>query len=351
MSQRIEDYAIIGDLHTAALVGIDGSIDWLCLPHFDSSSCFARLLGDKSNGYWQLAARRGARAPSSPRGAGTGRTRWCSRPSSTPRPERYASPTACRSGTTIRIWSASVEGISGTVDMRMELAVRFDYGQVVPWVTSHDGLTRLTAGPDSVALWHRVDAKGQDLRTVADFTVTEHQRYPFTLVWHPSHEEPPPPLDSYYAVHLTEAFWTEWAANCCYEGPYRDAVVRSLITLKALTYEPTGGIVAAATTSLPEALGGNRNWDYRYCWLRDATLTLEALMRGGLSRRGDGLAGLAAARRGGRRRPSCRSCTGPPASGGSTSGRPTGCPATRTRRRCASATPPRSSSSSTSTAR
>ncbi len=142
-------------------------------------------------------------------------------------------------------------------------------------------MTRLTAGPDSVALWHRVDAVGKDMRTVADFTVTENQRFPFTLVWYPSHEEPPPPLDSYYAVHLTEAYWTEWATQCCYEGPYKDAVVRSLITLKALTYHPTGGIVAAATTSLPEALGGNRNWDYRYCWLRDATLTLESLMRGG----------------------------------------------------------------------
>ena len=175
----------------------------------------------------------------------------------------------------------SVEGVTGSVKMHMELVVRFDYGEVLPWATSSDGLTRFTAGPDSVALWHRVEAQGKDLKTVADFTVKEGQRYPFTLVWYPSHEEPPPPLDSYYAVHLTEAFWTEWAALCCYTGPYRDAVVRSLITLKALTYEPTGGIVAAPTTSLPEALGGNRNWDYRYCWLRDATLTLESLMRGG----------------------------------------------------------------------
>ncbi len=171
--------------------------------------------------------------------------------------------------------------MSGTVDMRMELAVRFDYGEVVPWVTSDEGLTRLTAGPDSLALWHRVDVVGEDMRTVADFTVTENQRSPFTLVWYPSNEEPPPPLDSYYSVHLTEAYWKEWATQCCYVGPYKDAVVRSLITLKALTYVPTGGIVAAATTSLPEALGGNRNWDYRFCWLRDATLTLEALMRGG----------------------------------------------------------------------
>jgi GH15 family glucan-1,4-alpha-glucosidase len=140
---------------------------------------------------------------------------------------------------------------------------------------------RFTAGPDSLALWNRVEPVGKDLHTVADFTVNENQRFPFTLVWHPSPEEPPPPLDSHYTVHLTDAFWTEWAEQCCYDGPYKEAVVRSLITLKALTYEPTGGIVAAATTSLPEALGGNRNWDYRYCWLRDATLTLESLMRGG----------------------------------------------------------------------
>jgi GH15 family glucan-1,4-alpha-glucosidase len=280
MSQRIEDYAVIGDLHTAALVGLDGSVDWLCLPHFDSPSCFARLLGDESNGCWKLAPKGGARAILATR-------RWY-------RPDALVLETEfdTESGT-VRITDCmpvrdshphlvrTVEGVSGTVDMRMDLTVRFDYGQVVPWVTTHDGLTRLTAGPDSVALWHRVDARGEGMHTVAEFTVTERERFPFTLVWHPSHEDPPPPLDSYYAVHLTEAFWTEWAAGCCYEGPYRDAVVRSLITLKALTYEPTGGIVAAATTSLPEALGGNRNWDYRFCWLRDATLTLEALMRGG----------------------------------------------------------------------
>ncbi len=280
MSQRIEDYAMIGDLQTAALVGRDGSIDWLCFPHFDSPACFARLLGHKNHGFWQIAPTGAPKSVLATR-------RWY-RQNSLVLETEYDTPTG-----TVRVTDCmpnrdnhphlvrSVEGVSGTVDMHMELVVRFDYGDVLPWVTSHDGLTRLTAGPDSVALWHRVETVGQDLRTVADFTVTEHQRFPFTLVWHPSHEEPPPPLDSYYAVHLTDAFWTDWASNCCYQGPYHDAVVRSLITLKALTYEPTGGIVAASTTSLPEALGGNRNWDYRYCWLRDATLTLEALMRGG----------------------------------------------------------------------
>jgi len=174
-----------------------------------------------------------------------------------------------------------VEGVAGSVDMHMGLTVRFDYGEVVPWVTTAEGLMRMTAGPDAIALWHRVDLESEDLTTVADFTVTEGQRYPFTLVWYPSHEEPPPPLDAWYAICLTDAYWHEWASTCTFEGEWRDAVVRSLITLKALTYEPTGGIVAAATTSLPEALGGSRNWDYRYCWLRDATLTLESLMRGG----------------------------------------------------------------------
>jgi GH15 family glucan-1,4-alpha-glucosidase len=280
MSQRIEDYAVIGDLHTAALVGMDGSVDWLCLPHFDSPSCFARLLGDEDNGFWKIAPAGGASVILATR-------RWY-RPDTLVVETEYDTTTG-----TVRVTDCmpvreghphlvrSVEGVSGTVDMRMELAVRFDYGEVVPWVTSDEGLTRLTAGPDSVALWHRVDVVGEDMRTVANFTVTENQRLPFTLVWYPSNEEPPPPLDSYYSVHLTEAYWKEWATQCCYVGPYKDAVVRSLITLKALTYVPTGGIVAAATTSLPEALGGNRNWDYRFCWLRDATLTLEALMRGG----------------------------------------------------------------------
>ena len=279
MSQKIEDYAIIGDLHTAALVGMDGSIDWLCLPHFDSPSCFARLLGTDDNGRWKLA-------PTDESSIVTAR-RWY-RPDSLVLETEYETTTG-----TVLITDCMpvreghpqlmrcIEGVSGSVDMHMDLAVRFDYGSIVPWATSDDGLIRMTAGPDSVALWHRIETEGKDLHTIADFTVKEAQRYPFTFVWYPSHESPPPPLDSWYAVHLTEAFWTQWASQCAYDGPFRDAVVRSLITLKALTYEPTGGIVAAATTSLPEAMGGNRNWDYRYCWLRDATLTLESLMRGG----------------------------------------------------------------------
>jgi GH15 family glucan-1,4-alpha-glucosidase len=280
MTLPIEDYAIIGDLHAAAIVGNNGSIDWLCLPHFDSPACFARLLGDAGHGFWQFAPVGGDEAI-------TARRRNYVQDSLVLETE-FDTPTG-----TVRITDCMpirdshphvvrlVEGMSGTVDMHMDLAVRFDYGNVVPWVTSSDGLIRLTAGPDAVALWHRVEAIGRDMHTVADFTVSEGQRFPFTFVWYPSHEEPPPPLDAYYAIGLTDTYWKEWASRCTYEGPWRDAVVRSLITLKALTYEPTGGIVAAATTSLPETLGGGRNWDYRYCWLRDATLTLESLMRGG----------------------------------------------------------------------
>jgi GH15 family glucan-1,4-alpha-glucosidase len=280
MTLPIEDYAVIGDLHTAAIVGKNGSIDWLCLPHFDSPSCFSRLLGDESHGFWQLAPAGGDSAIVA--------TRRSYRKDSLVLDTEFETATGtvrvtdcmpvCDSNThLVRL----VEGISGTVDMHMELAVRFDYGEVVPWVTSTDGLIRLTAGPDALALWHRVEPVGQDMRTVADFTVKEGQQVPFTFFWFPSHEEPPPPLDVQYAINLTDAHWREWASRCTYEGTYRDAVVRSLITLKALTFEPTGGIVAAATTSLPEAIGGSRNWDYRYCWLRDATLTLESLMRGG----------------------------------------------------------------------
>jgi GH15 family glucan-1,4-alpha-glucosidase len=281
MTLRIEDYAVIGDLHTAALVGLDGSIDWLCVPHFDSPSCFTRLLGDESHGFWQLA-------PADPASIVATRRRY--------RPDTLVLETEFETKTgTVRVTDCMpmrdvhphvvrlVEGISGTVEMRMTLTVRFDYGEAIPWVTSSHGLMRMTAGPDALALWHRVEPQGEGMHTVADFSMTEGKRLPFTLVWHPSHEEPPAPLDASYAIDLTDAYWQAWAEQCTFEpGPWRDAVVRSLITLKALTYQPTGGIVAAATTSLPEALGGNRNWDYRYCWLRDATLTLEAFMRGGL---------------------------------------------------------------------
>ncbi len=280
MASPIEDYGIVGDLHTAALVGRDGSIDWLCLPHFNSASCFARLLGTEEHGFWRIAPAGGPGAVAAVRRSyregtlvletefdteeGTVRLTDCM-------PIREKNPQVVR----------LVEGVRGDVPMRFELAMRFGYGESIPWVTRNDGLHTMTAGPDAVALWARVETHGEDMRTVSDFTIREGQQLPFVLTWFESCEAPPRPMDPWYAIENTDAWWRAWSSACTYRGEHGDAVLRSLITLKALTYEPTGGIVAAATTSLPEALGGNRNWDYRYCWLRDATLTLEALMRGG----------------------------------------------------------------------
>jgi GH15 family glucan-1,4-alpha-glucosidase len=277
MALPIEDYGIIGDLHTAALVGRDGSIDWLCLPRFDSGACFAKLLGDESNGYWKIA----------PKGAGLAQHRHY-------RGDTLVLETEFTTDEgTVRIVDCMpirqqhpevirvVEGVMGKVTMVMELVIRFDYGQVVPWVRRLDGLITATAGPDALSLFTPVETQGRDLSTIAEFTVSEGQRRQFSLSWFPANEEPPRPIDATYAVRDTELWWTDWSAQCTYAGEHKDAVMRSLITLKALTYAPTGGIVAAATTSLPETLGGVRNWDYRFCWLRDATLTLESLMRGG----------------------------------------------------------------------
>ena len=277
MTLPIEDYGIIGDLHTAALVGRDGSIDWLCLPRFDSAACFSKLLGDDDHGFWRLAPKGAHRATHRHyRGdtlvletefvtrEGTVRIVDCM-------PIRQQHPEVVR----------LVEGVRGKVTMEMNLTIRFGYGQIVPWVRRLDGTLIAVAGPDGLSLWTPVECQGLDYSTLAEFTVTEGQRVPFSLTWFPASESPPRPVDAVYAIQDTEQWWTEWSSQCSYSGDYRDAVVRSLITLKALTYEPTGGIVAAATTSLPETLGGSRNWDYRYCWLRDATLTLESLMRGG----------------------------------------------------------------------
>ena len=277
MALPIEDYGIIGDLHTVALVGRDGSIDWLCLPRFDSGACFAKLLGTDDHGSWRLAPKGTARATHRHyqgdtlvlesefvTDEGTVRIIDCM-------PIRQQHPEVVR----------LVEGVRGTVTMEMLLTVRFGYGQVVPWMRRTDGTLTALAGPDALSLWTTVPTMGSDLSTVAEFTVSEGQSVPFSLSWYPATDEPPRPVDAHYAIEDTRQWWEEWVSQCTYTGDYRDAVVRSLITLKALTYEPTGGIVAAPTTSLPEALGGGRNWDYRYCWLRDATLTLESLMRGG----------------------------------------------------------------------
>ncbi|MGW1007743.1 glycoside hydrolase family 15 protein [Streptomyces sp. NPDC002520] len=279
MNARIEDYALIGDEQTAALVGKDGSIDWLCLPRFDSGACFAKLLGGEDNGHWRIA----------PAGADTC-TRRAYRPDTLVLDTEWETPEGTvrvtdlmpqrdRAPDVVRI----VEGVSGRVTVRSTLRLRFDYGSIVPWMRRSDGHRVAVAGPDSV--WLRsepaVRVWGEDFSTRAEFTVAAGERVAFVLTWHPSHEQRPPLVDPYQALAASTRDWQQWAARCSYKGPHRDAVVRSLITLKALTYAPTGGIVAAATTSLPEELGGVRNWDYRYCWLRDATLTLGALLSAG----------------------------------------------------------------------
>ena len=277
MALRIEDYAMIGDTRTAALVCKDGSIDWLCLPRFDSGACFAALLGEPRHGRWLLA----------PRGD-VARTSRRYRPGTLVLETEIATADG-----TVRIVDCMppnedvpnvlrlVEGVSGRVPMRMELVIRFDYGWVVPWVRSLDGVLVAIGGPDALALVTPVPVHGEGLTTVADFEVGAGDCVPFLLSWFPSHEPPPPALDVAGMVAESEAWWRAWSDRCDYQGPWREAVVGSLVTLKALTYLPTGGIVAAATTSLPEILGGVRNWDYRYCWLRDATFTLYALLLGG----------------------------------------------------------------------
>jgi GH15 family glucan-1,4-alpha-glucosidase len=279
MAAPIEDYALIGDTHTAGLVSREGSIDWLCLPRFDSPACFAALLGDRSNGHWQLA-------PAGPfrevRRRYQGDTLVLETEYRTDdgvvrvvdcMPPRQSDPDVAR----------VVEGVRGRVPMRMELTIRFDYGSIVPWVRHVGGALHAIAGPDSVWLRTPVPVYGQNLTTLADFTVAEGERAPFMLTWHASHRPAPRRIDPVRALGDTEAWWGEWASGIDYAGGWQDAVIRSLLTLKALTYAPTGGIVAAPTTSLPEQLGGVRNWDYRYCWLRDATFTLSALMLAGLT--------------------------------------------------------------------
>ena len=277
MALPIEDYGLIGDTHTAGLVGRNGSIDWLCLPRFDSGACFAALLGEARHGRWiispvatETTTKRRYRADTLiletdfETVAGTVRV------------IDFMTPRR-REPDVIRI----VEGIRGEVPMQMELVIRFDYGSIVPWVRTIDGHLQAIAGPDAISLWTSVHTHGENLTTRADFVVREGERIPFLLMWYPSHTTSPEPFDAVHALDETERWWRDWSGRCTYKGPWRDQVVRSLITLKALTYAPTGGIVAAPTTSLPEKIGGVRNWDYRYCWLRDATYSLYALMIGG----------------------------------------------------------------------
>lgn len=279
---RIEDYALIGDMQTAALVCRDGTADWLCLPRFDSHAIFAGLLGTEEHGFWRLgpAYATGTEPPAADRRRYRGDSLILESEWDTPRgtvrvtdfmPPRDGAPQL------IRI----VEGISGRVPMRSELRMRFSYGRVIPWVHKVDGRTVAVAGPDSVWLDTPADTYGENLTTYSDFTVAPGDRIAFTISWQPSHHEPPGLPDPEGSLEATEDFWREWVEQCTYHGPYREAVVRSLITLKALTYAPTGGIVAAPTTSLPEDIGGSRNWDYRYTWLRDAAITLSSLLRTG----------------------------------------------------------------------
>jgi GH15 family glucan-1,4-alpha-glucosidase len=285
MPSRIEDYALIGDLETAALVARDGSIDWLCFPRFDSGACFAALLGTPQHGRWLLTPKGDLR---SVRRRYRGDTLVLETTFETEHgsvtlidcmPLRSQAPALVR----------MVKGEQGQVPMHLELTSRFDYGSIIPWVRSTERGIWAIAGPNSLLLNTEVELRGKDLTTVADFTVAQGQEVPFVLCWHPSYQEPPPRVVAWSGDHATtrqaiqdtHRWWQDWSDRCGYQGPWREQVLRSLITLKALTYDPTGGIVAAATTSLPEQLGGLRNWDYRYCWLRDATFTLYSLIEAG----------------------------------------------------------------------
>ncbi|WP_030675554.1 glycoside hydrolase family 15 protein [Streptomyces rimosus] len=280
---RIEDYALIGDMQTAALVCRDGTVDWLCLPRFDSPAVFAGLLGTEENGFWRLGPAHGPDGAPVPadrrryRGDSLVLESEWDTPRGTVRVIDFMPPREDATPQLIRI----VEGVSGRVPMRSALRMRFSYGWVVPWVHKVDERTVAVAGPDSVWLDTDAETYGKDLTTYADFTVGPGERIAFTISWQPSHSRPPHVPEPEAALEATEDFWREWVDHCTYHGPYRDAVVRSLITLKALTYAPTGGIVAAPTTSLPEDIGGSRNWDYRFTWLRDAAITLSSLLRTG----------------------------------------------------------------------
>jgi GH15 family glucan-1,4-alpha-glucosidase len=274
---RIEQYAMVGDTQTAALVGDDGSVDWLCAPRFDSAACFAALLGDENHGRWLLAPAAGGRA-----------TRRRSRDGTLVLETEFDTPEGSvritdfmpireKTVDLVRI----VEGLRGHVPMQMHLTIRFDYGSIIPWVQDVHGALVAVAGPDALVLRTPVDTKGVGRSTVADFAVRRGERVPFTLAWYPSNQDVPHPINATRAHSRTTSWWHDWTKRSGYDGSWGDQVQRSVITLKALTYAPTGGIVAAPTTSLPEWIGSVRNWDYRYCWLRDATFTLLALIHAG----------------------------------------------------------------------
>jgi GH15 family glucan-1,4-alpha-glucosidase len=277
VSSRIEQYAMIGDTQTAALIGDDGSVDWMCAPRFDSGACFAALLGDENQGRWLIAPAAGGRA-----------TRRRYRDGTLVLETEFETaegavriidfmPIRDRTVDMVRI----VEGLHGHVPMQMHLTIRFDYGSIIPWVRNVHGALVAVAGPDALVLRTPVDTRGVGHSTVAEFTVRRGERVPFTLAWFPSHEGVPHPVNATWALTRTTSWWHDWSQKWTYDGDWPEAVQRSAITLKALTYAPTGGIVAAPTSSLPEWIGGVRNWDYRFCWLRDATFTLLALLHAG----------------------------------------------------------------------
>jgi GH15 family glucan-1,4-alpha-glucosidase len=277
MPLPIEDYALIGNRHTAALVGRDGSIDWLCLPRFDSAACFAGLLGQAAHGHWLIA-------PAAPVLGVRRRYRDGTLVLETEFETREGAvriidcmPLSDDRSEVLRI----VEGLNGRVPMRMELIIRFDYGSVVPWVRKSGDALLATAGPDTLELRTEVSMRGENMKTLAEFHVGPGERTPFALNYRRSYEQAQPAVDPEQMLAYTETHWRKWSGRCTYQGRWRDAVLRSLVTLKALIHAPTGGMVAAPTTSLPEQRGGVRNWDYRYCWLRDATFTLNALLLAG----------------------------------------------------------------------
>ena len=274
----IEDYAVIGDCRSAALVGRDGSVDWLCMPRFDSDACFAALLGDARNGRWRIAPQDPAhKSQRCYRGdsliletvfsTGTGKARLID-----------FMPLTVPNGTLVRI----VEGVSGDVDMAAELVIRFDHGITIPWMRRIDNKTHTAvAGPHLLTLRTPAPLRGENMHSVARFRVGKGERVPFVMSYSPSHRAIAPVVDADIALEETEKYWADWAGKCRVTGRWRRQIMRSLLALKSLSYAPTGGIVAAVTTSLPERIGGTRNWDYRYCWLRDATFTLLAFLNAG----------------------------------------------------------------------
>ncbi len=279
MPSRIEDYAIVADCRSVALVAKDGSLDWLCLPRFDSDACFAALLGTRDNGCWKIAPEGEVRAVRRKYRPGTLILETGFETAEGAVTLVDLMPISGQGTDVVRI----VAGQRGRVSMRMDLLIRFGYGAIVPWVRAIDGGIEAVAGPDALRLVTPIETHGEALSTVARFSVGAGERVPFVLTWSPSHLPDPGHVDAEQALAESEAGWRKWSAQCTVTGPYRELVQRSLITLKALTYDPTGGIVAAATTSLPEQIGGVRNWDYRICWLRDATFTLYSLMSAGYS--------------------------------------------------------------------